>query len=80
MSRVAEGHFRRKREAPLILRGSTSQFRGHTRPGAKPQGLHLTPAPPRRVISYGGFGGGHPYFHPMPRTPVMMPRLATVSW
>ena len=29
MSRVAEGHFRRKREAPLILRGSTSQFRGH---------------------------------------------------
>ena len=31
MSRVAEGHFRRKREAPLILRGSTSQFRGHPR-------------------------------------------------
>ena len=29
MSRVAEGNFRRKREAPLILRGSTSQFRGH---------------------------------------------------
>ena len=31
MSRVAEGHFRRKREAPLILRGSTAQFRGHPR-------------------------------------------------
>jgi hypothetical protein len=31
MSRVAKGHFRRKREAPLILRGSTSQFRGHPR-------------------------------------------------
>jgi hypothetical protein len=31
MSRVAEGHFRRKREAPLILRGSTSQCRGHPR-------------------------------------------------
>src|SRR5215471_1728006 len=30
-SRVAGGHFRRKREAPLILRGSTSQFRGHPR-------------------------------------------------
>ena len=28
MSRVAEGHFRRKREARLILRGGTSQFRG----------------------------------------------------
>ena len=27
----AKGHFRRKREAPLILRGSTSQFRGHPR-------------------------------------------------
>jgi len=32
MSRGAAGHFRRKREAPLILRGSTSQFRGHPRP------------------------------------------------
>jgi hypothetical protein len=31
MSRVAEGHFRRKREALLILRGSTSRFRGHPR-------------------------------------------------
>jgi len=31
MSRVAEGHFRSKREAPLIMRGSTSQFGGHTR-------------------------------------------------
>jgi len=28
MSKVAEGHFRGKREARLILRGSTSQFRG----------------------------------------------------
>jgi hypothetical protein len=28
---VAKGHFRRKREAPLILSGSTSQFRGHPR-------------------------------------------------
>jgi hypothetical protein len=27
----AEGHFRRKREAPLIVRGSTSRFRGHPR-------------------------------------------------
>ncbi len=35
MSRVADGHFRRKREAPLILRGSTSQFRGHPRIWAK---------------------------------------------
>jgi hypothetical protein len=31
MSTVAGGHFRRKRKAPLILRGSTSQFRGHPR-------------------------------------------------
>ncbi len=36
MSRVAEGHFRRKREVPLILRGSTSQFRGHPGPGPGP--------------------------------------------
>jgi hypothetical protein len=31
MSRVAKGYSRRKREAPLILKGSTSQFRGHPR-------------------------------------------------
>jgi hypothetical protein len=35
MSRVAGGHSRRKREAPL-MRGSTSQFRGNSR--------HLSPA------------------------------------
>jgi hypothetical protein len=29
--KVAKCHFRRKREAPLTLRGSTSQFRGHPR-------------------------------------------------
>jgi hypothetical protein len=34
MSKVAGGHFRRKREAPLILRGSTSQFRAI--PGPEP--------------------------------------------
>jgi hypothetical protein len=34
MSRVAGGHFRRKRAAPLILRGSTSQCRAI--PGAEP--------------------------------------------
>jgi hypothetical protein len=53
MSRVAEGHFRRKREAPLILRGSTSQFRGHTRISAQSQLLHLPPA--RRDQARGGF-------------------------
>ena len=37
MSRVAKGHFRRKREALLILRGSTSQFRGHPRNLASPR-------------------------------------------
>jgi len=42
MSRVAEGHFRRKREAPLILRGSTSQFRGHPRMLAQAGFLHLS--------------------------------------
>src|SRR6476646_1362899 len=46
MSRVAEGHFRGKREAPLILRGSTSQFRGHPRICAPPVLLH--PFRPRR--------------------------------
>ena len=37
MSRVAAGHFRRKREAPLIVRGSTSQCRGHPRNLASPR-------------------------------------------
>jgi hypothetical protein len=32
MSRVAEGHFRRKREAPLILRGKHVTIQGHPRP------------------------------------------------
>jgi len=39
MSWVAKGHFRRKREAPLILRGSTSQFRGHPRTSATSPGV-----------------------------------------
>jgi hypothetical protein len=43
MSRVAAGHFRRKREAPLILRGCTSQFRGHPGPEPCPGLLHLSP-------------------------------------
>jgi len=41
MSRVADGHFRRKREAPLILRGSTAPFRDHPRTRAQPALLHL---------------------------------------
>jgi hypothetical protein len=36
LSTVAAGHFRRKREASLIVRGSTSQFRGHPRKRARP--------------------------------------------
>src|SRR5215471_1767093 len=40
MSRVAEGHFRRKRAAPLILRGSTSPFRGHPRIPSLTTALH----------------------------------------
>jgi hypothetical protein len=46
MSRVAEGHFRRKREAPLILRGSTSQLRGHPGPDAD----HLGPRSARALL------------------------------
>jgi arylsulfatase A-like enzyme len=44
MSRVADGHFRRKCETRVILRGRTSQFRGHPRTLAQPQLSHLLPA------------------------------------
>jgi len=44
MSRVAAGHFRRKREASLILRGSTSQFRGPSPDLSPAPLLHLPPA------------------------------------
>lgn len=30
--------------------------------------------------SYGGFGGGRPHLHSMPRTPVVTPGLADVTW
>ena len=56
MSRVAEGHFRRKREAPLILRGSTSQFRGHPGPGPATTFAPSACTPSRHVgdRTYGG--------------------------
>src|SRR5215472_17529077 len=53
-SRVAGGHFRRKREAPLILRGSTSQFRGHPRTWSRPALLHLSPGCPDLLIRRSG--------------------------
>jgi len=54
VSRVAEGHFRRKREAPLIVRGSTSQSRGHPRRRAQPHPIApwacATSAPSHRSV------------------------------
>ena len=51
MSRVAAGHFRRRRDAPLILRESTSQFRGPSPDLARPGPLRLPRMPIARISS-----------------------------
>ena len=79
MSRVAGGHFRRKREAPLILRGSTSQFRGHPQ-GAIPGPTFTRTLEPFDAVRAAQLRSAAPDSAKRPKGDICMDPLGETSW